>query len=652
MRSFRLEWNRLFVHRKGWLVVVLFLLLQLAMLVLSDTPENINADRYREDYAVLLQQVEGCWTEEKAAWLEQRSEDTTEAKRTLNTAYEDYYAGRITRTELERAQADLTLLEQEDGFQVLYDQYLYVCEDTRQRFFLETNGWAGLLGSENVDMTLLLVLLLLIVPVLCREYECGMDSLALTMRNGRRTLLLVKPFTAIAAALLVCGGQLVVRWGWYLFRYGLPHGNYPVQSLQAYADCPLAVSLQETFLLTAVCKLFGVGFFALLVLTAAALTRQTSFTALAGAAAMLLPWLGMEQDAVYQLPLPLPFWLAKGFFAEKGTERMLILLAGCGVVLILCGVLLSVRHPSAYRGKHKRRNGHCASVLVILLLIGTLSGCGTASLPTGNFVWNGRTSEELFYGDRHYFYSYDEQTIICESSETEETISILREPTKTLSDTEINGSFFVNDGSLYYTEIERTTNNDTTYIGTGRVSTFRLQCLNLETLVEETVFEHTYLSGLFGMEGGQSSELDRILFLPNPKLFVTGSKLVLIQTKAYVVDLLTGQVSVPKMKTARGVASDGRRLYYVNDRLILCWYDLMTEEYGEFPDVVVSDFSLTAEGVYYLSLRENNQLYVLDPQSGESEPVLEETLESVTWNGRELIVVRQDGTEDVIDKTE
>ena len=47
-----------------------------------------------------------------------------------------------------------TVLAHEHGFEAVYQQYLYICENTGNRYFLNTNGWAGLFSAQTLDFPL------------------------------------------------------------------------------------------------------------------------------------------------------------------------------------------------------------------------------------------------------------------------------------------------------------------------------------------------------------------------------------------------------------------------------------------------------------------------------------------------------------------
>ena len=161
MRIFGFELKKLLFHQWGTAIILFYLLAQLGLL-LGQEPTNQDALLYREEYYHYLDYVSGSYTQEKAEFLETEATRITEAKANLRTLYQQYYIGSVTEDELQsEAQRYQDVLRYENGFDVIYDQYLYICEGKENRCFLDTNGWDGLLSEQILDLPLVLAVLLL-----------------------------------------------------------------------------------------------------------------------------------------------------------------------------------------------------------------------------------------------------------------------------------------------------------------------------------------------------------------------------------------------------------------------------------------------------------------------------------------------------------
>ena len=151
MSVFSYEWKKLMVMQRGLLYILAALLVSTVWLAATDRPQNSAMEEYREEYEWYLERLDGAYTAEKAAWLEQEAQAITEARSTRSGSQESYYSGQITEEQYERQITEVnTVLAHEHGFEAVYQQYLYICENTGNRYFLKTNGWAGLFSSQTL----------------------------------------------------------------------------------------------------------------------------------------------------------------------------------------------------------------------------------------------------------------------------------------------------------------------------------------------------------------------------------------------------------------------------------------------------------------------------------------------------------------------
>lgn len=173
MSVFSYEWKKLMIYQRGLCYILAALLVSTVWLAAADRPQNSAMEEYREEYEWYLERLDGAYTEEKAAWLEQEAQAITEARSIRSGSQESYYSGQITAKQYERQIAETgTVLAHEHGFEAAYQQYLYICENTGNRYFLKTNGWAGLFSAQTLDFPLFLVILILAATVFCPEYSC------------------------------------------------------------------------------------------------------------------------------------------------------------------------------------------------------------------------------------------------------------------------------------------------------------------------------------------------------------------------------------------------------------------------------------------------------------------------------------------------
>ena len=130
----------------------------------------------------------------------------------------------------------------------MFEQYNGIQESKENRWFLYTNGWDGLLSHDSLNLLFFLLLLLLITPVFCQEYESGMNELIMTEPIGAKHHALHKVVLVVLAVCALCLLDNGMRFLFYDLKYGLPHGNYPLQSLSYFAKSTRRATLIGAFL--------------------------------------------------------------------------------------------------------------------------------------------------------------------------------------------------------------------------------------------------------------------------------------------------------------------------------------------------------------------------------------------------------------------
>ncbi|MCD7918949.1 MAG: DUF5050 domain-containing protein [Clostridiales bacterium] len=648
MKLFQYEMKKIYVYRWGLFLFAAFLLMQTGMLLAGDMPDNLEAQQYRESYQYYLEQVDGEWTQEKEDFLKAEAEAIQDAEQATDAAWQSYYKGALTGAELQSEIASYdALLERKNGFNVVYNQYLYICEEKENRFFLETNGWSGLLNNTMLDFPLILATLLMIVPVFCNEYTSKMDLLSLTTRNGQKSFLLDKIFAVGLTIIVLCLSEAILRYGFYALRYGLPHGDYPLQSVEVFGACTKNVTLMQAYILLSASRLFGGLYLAALILAVSAISRQYSLSVFIPTASVLLPWVGLSEQVQYQVPLPLPFLLGVGFlkgneyttdtvdseqvltFQEISSEAFMKLLWMC--VLILCVCLLVIwwkHHTTLSRHRISRK----PMTAVLLLVIVLLSGCSSDGFISEEICYNSSSNSDVYTENYHIYYDEETGQPMVEFMDTGECVSLCRDPLLPTQETEIGSCYFLDCNTVYYTTITIDSSREYT-LGSGTTNTiFAVRKVDLTTFQEKIVFEHQSQNEVLGITLGDGSSSDVFLF--NSDFFVGEDSLyVLLNDKLYCISLTTGAETLLDISFSRSIAFDGRYLYYTDDRYILCCMDTSTGNVSEWTDVAAYDFCLADGAIYYVNLKDQKYLYKINKDGTDQQLVLEQSLLSVTWDG-------------------
>ena len=182
METMIYEIKKMFQHQKGLVIVFLFAVLSIGMLFMNDKPISLAVEDSIDQYMTYMDQVQGGLSEETEQFLSSESNRINEAQIAIDKLYDSYYNGELSENDfiLERDRLESALANRA-GFELVYEQYIYVRENPENRSFLYRNGWDGLLSNDSLDFLLVLTILLLITPVFCHEFESSMDTLSLTI---------------------------------------------------------------------------------------------------------------------------------------------------------------------------------------------------------------------------------------------------------------------------------------------------------------------------------------------------------------------------------------------------------------------------------------------------------------------------------------
>lgn len=635
-RTFLYECKKMLWLRRGGAAIALFFLVSAALLLLGDTPQNQAAETHRASYEFYLNRVEGPCTSETEKFLAEEAAALAGARQELQTLTDGYYAGEVPEEEYQAGAARLrAVLAHDEGFAVLYEQFLYLHENPQNRFFLATNGWQGLLGGGALNFLLLALLLFLAVPVLCEEYASRMDALLLTAAGGRRAMR-EKPALVFVVVTGGCLGYFALRLGFYGFKYGLPRGDFPLQSLPYYGTAEKSLSLWGAFGLLCALQWFGCLFFSALALAAAALTKKYAPAAFLSLAAVLLPYLGLRETLYYRLPLPLPYLLGVRFLkgSEVATdfltgERATVfeelspaaLAGGWAASGLLCGLgalLLLRRHKNQWDAPRRKKSALAALCLAALCL----AGCGQAQ-PADAVFYNLSTAEAYEQPGFRCYYDIETDRLLLEKAGGEAPQPLARSPLDALAPPRLWPLFFGAGDKVYY--MRQDTDGFVDRVGqfSSTVETVSVVEVDTAGFAEKTVFRQnvsegrSYLGAELPAGGGWE------FLMGCSGFFLNRDSLFFVEDALHRIDRQTGRATVLPLPTDGNLAFDGRFLYYIGEGSLLTRYDPATQDSTPLGDVAASDFYLTAQGIFYLNRRDGDTVYLCDPEGRNSRKILD-----------------------------
>lgn len=657
------EVKKIMLCQRGLFYIVLVLLFGTVWLALSDHPYDSAMEQYKKEYEWYLEKVNGYCTEESSLYLEQEAERIAKAKERRSSLLENYYDGKISESEYKKESREIEkVLEHQNGFEVIYQQYLYICENAGNRCFLQTNGWMGLLGKGTLNFILFLGILLIVTPVVCSEYSCQMDTLILTSREGQKSALYkLLIITTVVLFLSLCIS--LMEYGFYSFKYGLPGGDYPIQSIRYFADSSKDMSLLEGYVSIGLLRMFGGVFFTIFLMFISVLAKKYAITLLTGAVSVMIPYIGLSKTSIYRLPLPLPFLLGTDFFAgdivmsdaltgdekiifaEVDTVTLLTLLFVSALLCALAVVWILRCNSNRWLMKSGKKK-HGAAFAVMLSLALAVTGCRGRG-KAGSVVYNSSAD----YDCMGYEIIRDEGTFdySLQNTSTKETYPLARSPMfGVFSDEEEIRAFYVCPPYLYYTTsvMESYVNRVGNY--NSNITKVSVTRLNLNTFEEKTIFEQITNSGrsLLGIDyetGDQWEFLDfhHAFFLNDDNLFFIGNDGI---TK---VNRFTKKIVKLGIPANGNVSFDGESIFYKNEQGVLTRYDISDNETYTYENIVAYDFCMDEQSIYYVSRTDGGCLYSCGKDGKNKELISHMPALSVTCDTGNIYVLSKESGEEI-----
>ena len=664
MSGFMYEVKKIMLHQRGLFYTALVLLFGTVWLALSDSPINNAMEQYKNEYEWYLEKVNGYCTDESSLYLEQEAGRIAEAKEKQSTLLENYYDGKISESEYKKESQEIEkVLEHQNGFEVIYQQYLYICENAENRCFLQTNGWMGLLGKDTLNFILFLGILLLVTPVFCSEYSCQMDTLILTSREGRKSSL-YKLLIMIVVVLFLSLSISLIEYGFYRFKYGLPDGDYPIQSIRYFADSSKSISLLEGYVYIGLLQMFGGVFLTILLMFISVLAKRYAITLLIGAVSVIIPYIGLSKTCIYRLPLPLPFLLGTDFFAgnivlsdalmgddkiifaEVDTATLLTLLFVSILLCTLAAVWILRCNSNRWliKSRQKKRAAAFTVMLSLALVVTGCSGRGKIKSAVYNSSANYDCMGYEIIRDAGTFDYY------LKNTSTGETYPLARSPMfGVFSDEEEICAFYVCPPYLYYTTsvMESYVNRVGNY--NSNITKVSVIELNLDTFEEKTIFEQITNSGrsLFGIDYEMG---DKWKFLDFHYAFFLNSESIFFVDNDGItqVNRFNGKIVKLDIPTNGNISFDGESIFYKNEQEVLTRYYVSDNETYTYENIVAYDFCMDEQSIYYVSRTDGGCLYSCGKDGNNKELISNIPAMAVTCDTSNIYVLAKESGEEIV----
>ena len=602
----RYEWKKLLFGRKGLLLILVFLIAELAGTLLFTKPYDNVLENNRSVYEGYLSQVEGPLTPEKREYLEAEMERLNTVHQDLEQLKQDYYSGEITEEAYREA---FDLLSAEDakytGFSKLYSQYIFVRESA-DRSFLYTGGWEILLTDQEPDYLFLLALIVLLTPIFCEEYSCRMHEILLTQKRSAKYQVATKATVALSLTLALTAVLQLADLIYCATRFGLPNSTFTLQSIRSFGSTAKQMTLWQAFGLQFALKAAGYLYAAVVILFLSVALKKFALTLMASIAILPLPLLTVTSTEAF-LPVPGPWALTVGSIYLNGGENelswaqlaLLLLLAA----VIACLMLYVIHRRNTnwqLKGKSLRKT---ACLLCILPLL--LAGCGQSESAV---VYN-RSQANQYETDAYIISATFEGATITEKA-TGNTYDFPLTPLEGEIIT-CGSTLYGEDGTVWYLRT-------TTHQPSAGWDTIHTDCdlvkLDLDTMKESVVYqwneESDWFFGLLEHSSMAPASFSvELLFVHERDLYYVDTS----QSTLNRMDLTIGEYEVILSEMySQDVAYDGTNLYYLDSYSRLVIHNIETGEEQPNEDIVAKDFLLAEDGIYFQNRRDNSALYFWD----------------------------------------
>lgn len=648
MRILTCELKKMLYYRYGFITLLCFFAVFTLSLALFDNAINPEAEYHSEEYNYYLDMMQGQVSDEKVDFLENESLLIAETKIALEKLYEGYYDGNITQSDFNAKLPQYqSVLENENGFEIIYNQLLYVNENTDTRYFADTNGWHALLSSHYADYVLIILVIVLIIPILCHEYNTKMNYINITTKYGSNIIskIAVSFIVVVAVSLL---SSLIIYF-FCDFKYVLRGGNYPLESVELFADTAKQLSLLETFVIMMIIRLVGFLLLGVLVLCVCTLLKKTSVSVFVVILITFLPDLLLSQNFKNTLPLPTTLIFNSTLFIGEKTEIDFFTKEVITVfnevsqfqitMLIIGAILLSLLFLTISQWSNKNRfdvRRHLimkkSRVALLMFAIMTLiTGC--SSVDTQSAI-SYNTVDNSAVQNRNYEFATGAENDFMPmftDKKTNETDNLIRSPLAV--NKQFQSALYVGEKYAYYAYYTQD-KSDMRLEEAEKITFIRV---DLETFEETVYFERSLTS---------NSKWNILYSFSD--FFVSGNELYIIDSEIYKINTTFGSIELLNIDSNGNIAFDGRYIFYIGDKSTLYCYDTKDKTSDAYQDVVASSFYITDDNILYVNRKDENTLYLYNKEQNTHTRIYGEAVSFFALKNETIIVTAKNGEVEIL----
>ncbi len=619
------EFDKTVIKNKGIFLILLAVILKLITLGLEEKETNAFLYENRAQYLTIVNSYSGKITDTLSAKIEDDYGQVNQASDKLLELRKRYNNGEVSENEYRQKSRELEkLINNKELFLNFYSQFVYAREKPEERYLLYSDGWNALLSRERLDWAFVLLIVVFAASIYGREYDAEMRSLLISTKKGDKPLIRAKSVSIFMTVILLSLLSSALEYVFFQVKYGLPHGDFPLQSLSYFQDSSARLSLNQTFLAISAYRLYGLVLLAAITMLISVLTQKMIAALTGGLMSVIIPYaLPVSESIKYLLPTPLGFILGQGYF--RGTKMgelsqadqtvfqaisprlQFWMILGWFLALILMLALISRKF--GYAGPSRKSTQSTAAILLILVCF---SGCAAPGAAPSRLETNFNMivdNQSAVVGDKLVTLF---PTFLFEDLRTHQIGPVILDPflDREFIDRSITSVYSMN-GKLYYaTKTDTQINITQLDLKSWQSKVIYTEDLPADpSLLNNDLEVHSWFAGKdtlpFFIHGNDlfilsDSGLLQKIRLPN------GRKETLI-TNVY------GQC----------VAFNGEKIYYINNLYELRVYDLASGKDEPLGDIrAVYRLILRGDKLYYPNLDKEGRVYALDLKTNQQQEVL------------------------------
>lgn len=318
------ECHKLLTVRRGWVIVLAVILLQLCIACFAKPAKQYTFDA--QLYAEYVKKYAGEYSAENAEAIHTEKQKAAERMQPGDGVYTE-----------EARNARLLASMQHNALSALEEKYsaLAACKDKHPvlTYDLELTDY---LRKFGVNWASLLGLLFLLPMLMLGDAQCGMEQILCPAQIGRRRLMAAKLAVAVLLSVSLTAVCAVLQYWVMAVRWNFGALDVPIQSITGFATCRLNLSVRSGMLMCALLRLPAAAAFAMLVGALSLLLRKTP--AVISAAVLLVGIGAFLSEAFPELAACFLFAPLSGLNALRAASAS-DLLCMCGALLLKAAAL-------------------------------------------------------------------------------------------------------------------------------------------------------------------------------------------------------------------------------------------------------------------------------------------------------------------------